>query len=118
MSKSESDTSMQAQKLQRLWKAYEERPPDFEGFNITEQPEIETLFDKEIDKPQGLSQRHKYRPKTYIVKKLDTSDEAKLLEWKSSDSERAEETSKFLRKINKTLHCVSFLTNIEASSNF
>ena len=121
MSESESDTSVQAQELQRLWKAYEERPPDFKGFDIIEQPEIETLFDKEIDKkkymerPQGLSQRHKYKPKTYKVKILDTSDKAKLSEWKSSDNERAEEISKFLRKINKALDWVSFLVNIEVS---
>ena len=121
MSESESDTSVQAQELQRLWKSYEERPPDFEIFDIIEQPEIETLFDKAIDKkkymdrPQGLSQRHKYRPKSYKVENLDTSDEAKLLEWKSSDNEKAEEISKFLRKINKALDWVSFLMNIEAS---
>ena len=46
MSETESDTSVQAQELQRLWKAYEERPPDFEGFDIIEQPEMETLSDK------------------------------------------------------------------------
>ena len=67
-----------------------------------------------MERPQGLSQRHKYRPKSYKVKNLDTSDEAKLLEWKSSDNERAEEISKFLRRINKALDWVSFLMNIEA----
>ena len=70
MSESQSDTSVQGQELQRLWKAYEEKPPDFEGFDIIKQTEIEALFNKEIDKkkymerPQGLSQRHKYRPKS------------------------------------------------------
>ena len=46
-----SDTSVQAQELQRLWKAYEERPPYFDK-------------KKYMQRPQGLSQRHKYRPKT------------------------------------------------------
>ena len=56
-----------------------------------------------MDLSPGLSQRHKYKPKTCKVKSLDTSDEAKLLEWKSSDNERTEEISKFLTNINKAL---------------
>ena len=39
---SESEISTQVKELQRLWKAYEEKPADFEGFDILQQPEIES----------------------------------------------------------------------------
>ena len=58
---------------------------------------MEDLFDKKISgkdkyfrKPEDYAQKHKYRQKSHSLKGTTATNEAKLLEWKTSDNARAD----------------------------
>ena len=83
--------------LANLWEEYKKKPISFTEFNKVQQIELEELFDKKMSgkdtyfrRPEDYPQKQKYRPKTHALKGTTATNDAKLMEWKSSDNSRAE----------------------------
>ena len=62
-----------------------------------QQIELEELFDEKMSgkdpyfkRPEAYPQKHNYGPKTHALKGTTATNDAKLMEWKSSDNTRAE----------------------------
>ena len=83
--------------LPHLWEGYKKKPISFTEFNEVQQIGLEELFNKKMsgkdayfNRPEDYPQKHKYRPKTHDLKGTTATNDAKLMEWKSSENSRAE----------------------------
>ena len=83
--------------LSNLWEEYKKKPISFAKFNKMWQIELEELLDTKISRKdtyfkrhEDYPQKHKYKQKTHDLKGTTATNDAKLMEWKSSDNTRAE----------------------------
>ena len=83
--------------LSNLWEEYKKKPISFTELNKVQQIELKELFDKKISgkdtyfkRPEDYPQKYKYRQKSHALKGTTATNDAKLMEWKSSDNTRAE----------------------------
>ena len=91
--------------LSNLWEEYKSKPISFTEFNKVQQIELEELFDKtneweghiHFKRPEDYPQKHKYRQKSHDLKGTTATNDAKLMEWKSSENTRAEVIVKELK---------------------
>ena len=62
--------------------------------------------DTYFKRPEDYPQKHKYRQKSHDLKGTTVTNDAKLMEWKSSDNTRAEVIVKELEGKGLSLDCV------------
>ena len=62
--------------------------------------------DTYFKRPKDYPQKHKYGPKTHVLKGTTATNDAKLMEWKSSDNSRAEVIVNELKGKSSSLHWV------------
>ena len=85
------DLSMASQlqkDLANLWVEYKKKPIKFNKFNKALQIGLEELF--HVKKWPGLSSETQIQTKISCFKRTTATNDAKLMEWKSSDNLRAE----------------------------
>ena len=98
--------------LSSLWEKKKTRKVEFANYHLIKQTELEKLLDelpkKYAKRPEDMSQKSRVVKRTRDLKDVEASEEAKLLNLKSSDNERATAISIYLEKtMNRSLDWVS-----------